>query len=97
MNTINTEVKRPNLFNNKPTIPRPEFDMTLPKEQLKRESRIRGSTGSRCFFCGALMGLNDKQCSACGSTVISPDAIMDNNDVRKRMKFLRITNGYTGA
>jgi len=97
MSTKDPELKRPNLFNNKPLIPRPDFDMTLPKEHLKRTSRIRGGGGSRCFFCGALMGLKDEQCSACGCTVISPELIMDNNDVRKRMKYLRINNGYTGT
>jgi len=88
------EIKRPNLFKNKPIIGRPQFSMDLPKAGKKRQSVIRGSNAERCFFCGSLVGSKDDICTACGSTIISPDAIMDRNDVKKRMKFLNIKKGY---
>lgn len=90
-----TEVKRPHLFNNKPTIKRPQFDMSI-NVNKKRQSIIRGAGSSRCFFCGSLVSSKDEMCTACGSTIISPDAIMDRNDVKKRMKHLNIKTGYEG-
>ena len=91
-----TAVKRPNLFINKPTVKRPEFSMDLPALKKKRETVIGGAGSSRCFFCGALVSSKSEVCTACGSTVISPDIIMDRNDVKKRMKFLNIKKGYEG-
>ena len=93
-NLPSTEVKRPNLFNNKPMIKRPQFSMDLPSIKKKRETVIRGTRAERCFFCGSLVSSKNDMCTACGSTIISPDAIMDNNDVKKRMKYLNIKKGY---
>ncbi len=89
-------IKRPNLFNNKPTVKRPQFSMDLPALKKKRETVIGGAGSSRCFFCGALVSSRSEVCTACGSTVVSPDAILDNNDVKKRMEYLNIKTGYEG-
>jgi len=62
----------------------------------KRETVIGGARSQRCFGCGALVSSRSEVCTACGATVISPDAIMDHNDVKKRMKFLNIKKGYEG-
>lgn len=94
VNLGSTEVKRPNLFNNKPFVKRPDFSMDAPGLRKKRETRIGGARVQRCFFCSAQMNSKDEICTACGSTVISPDAIMDRNDVKKRMKYLNIKKGY---
>ena len=97
VNLGSTEVRRPNLFINKPFIKRPEFSMDNPGAQKRRQPVIRGAGSSRCFFCGSLVSSKAEMCTACGSTIISPEAIMDNNDVKKRMKYLNIKKGYEGS
>jgi hypothetical protein len=91
------EVKRPFVLMNKPTVKRPQFSMDLPALKKKRQTVIGGAGSSRCFFCGALVSSRSSVCTACGSTVISPDIIMDKNDVKRRMKFLNIKKGYEGT
>ncbi len=100
----NTELKRPHLFWNKPVIPRPEFDQSKPGAHIKRQSVIRGSTGSRCYACSALLPADDNQCTACGRTQIDLSMLTDSKDEvggsmwRKRIKFLgEPRRGYTGV
>jgi len=87
------EVKRPYLFMNKPSVKRPTFEKGN-NLNIKRQTRIRGAGSQRCLFCSSLMGLDDEVCSACGRTVISKDAVTEHNDVKRRMKYLNIKNGY---
>jgi len=93
-------VKRPPMVFKPYDVKRPEFDARLPKEHIKRQTVIRGST-KRCQWCSALLPLNDNQCSVCGSTQIDTESL-DLSDAptwKKRIKGLggNPRRGYNGT
>ncbi len=91
-------IRRPSfLYNNKPTVKRPDFDKSRPSEQVKREPVIRGAGGNRCYGCGALLPLDDNQCTACGRTQIDL-SLIESDLWKKRIKYLGAPRkGYDGV
>lgn len=92
-------IKRPSfLYNNKPSIKRPEFDKSKPQEQKKRTPVIRGAGGNRCYGCGALLHHDDSVCTACGRTQIDISLLNEDSLWKKRIKYLgEPTHGYNGT
>lgn len=85
------------VYNNKPTIKRPTFDKSKPKEQQKRTPVIRGAGGNRCYGCGALLPMNDEVCTACGRTQIDISLLEEGDLWKKRIKYLgNPRKGYEG-
>ena len=82
-------------------VKRPEFDARLPKEHVKRQTVIRGSTAKRCQWCSSLLPLDDNQCTACGVTQIDV-GLLDLSSAlawKKRIKGLggNPNRGYNGT
>lgn len=97
------EIKRPNLYWNKPVIARPIFDKSLPAaDRVKRQTIIGGARHSRCYACSAMLPVNDSKCTACGRTQIDLSLLTNNSEeagnlFAKRIKYLGAPkHGYEG-